>query len=304
MANVSAELIWGLTQHHVSTSPHYCAYYSLLHHVLPAACSLARSRVYSCLPQNAFLIKQGSGRIQFSREKGNLLNKNSFRSSGLANAKAVHIGAPTGLSAPFAVKSGLKFQNSALKSKVRARLIPHVFSHACIFRKALATCTCLALVCPLTCTPLGCQRRREEPGQGQEGRSQGCRQHCFQEEQRHPQRKAPEGRQQGLHQDRPPRPPGQRIGTLLEGARSPRADQQARRSASVSAWQERSWCRSRGLPREPRQLFKGQAHSEEARAGTFPQTHDAPARNSPAARLRRFLNCCKSLFLFKPARIL
>ncbi len=74
------------------------------------------------LPQNAFLIKQGSGRLQFSREKGNLLNKNSFRCSGLANAKAIHIGAPTGLVTPFAVKSGKKFQNSALKSKVRARL--------------------------------------------------------------------------------------------------------------------------------------------------------------------------------------
>ena len=146
MANVSAELIWGLTQHHVSTSPHYCAYYSLLHHVLPAACSLARSRVYSCLPQNAFLIKQGSGRIQFSREKGNLLNKNSFRSSGLANAKAVHIGAPTGLSAPFAVKSGLKFQNSALKSKVCALdpacvlkyiYIPQSTRYVCLFGACL-----------------------------------------------------------------------------------------------------------------------------------------------------------------------
>jgi hypothetical protein len=70
--------------------------------------------------QNAFLIKQGSGRIQLSREKGNLLNKNSFRCSGLANSKAVHIGAPNGLETPFAVKSGNKFQNSLLKSKVSA----------------------------------------------------------------------------------------------------------------------------------------------------------------------------------------
>ena len=68
--------------------------------------------------QNAFLIKQGSGRIQLSREKGNLLNKNSFRCSGLANSKARHIGAPNGLETSFAVKSGNKFQNSLLKSKV------------------------------------------------------------------------------------------------------------------------------------------------------------------------------------------
>jgi hypothetical protein len=84
------------------------------------------------LAQNAFLIKQGSGRIQFSREKGNLLNTNSFRSSGLANSSAIHIGAPNGLETPFAVKSGKKFQNSNLKSKARRKsllfiLFPAVF---------------------------------------------------------------------------------------------------------------------------------------------------------------------------------
>ena len=73
--------------------------------------------------QNAFLIKQGSGRIQLTREKGNLLNKNTFRSSGLANSNAIHIGAPNGLETPFAVKNGKKFQNAALKSKVRAQAL-------------------------------------------------------------------------------------------------------------------------------------------------------------------------------------
>ena len=303
MANVSAELIWGLTQHHVSTSPHYCAYFSLLHHVMPL-------RVLS--PAAVFTRVCHRTRSSSSKEAA-ASSSPGKKATFLTRIPSAAVVSPTLRQFTSArppaclplLQSRVASSSRTAPSNPRcARLIPHASSNAHIFRKALATCACLALACPLTFTPLGCQRRREEPGQGQEGRSQGCRQHCLQEEQRHPQRKAPKGRQQGLHQDRPPRPPGQRIGTLFEGARSPRADQQARRSTSVSAWQERSWCRSRGLPREPRQLFKGQAHSEEARAGTFPQTHDAPARNSPAARLRRFLNCCKSLCLFKPARLL
>ena len=81
--------------------------------------------------QNAFLIKQGSGRLQFSREKGNLLNKNSFRCSGLANSKTVHIGTPVGLDTPFAVKRGGKFQNGTLKCKVSAISAVLFFAFSC-----------------------------------------------------------------------------------------------------------------------------------------------------------------------------
>ncbi len=88
--------------------------------------------------QNAFLIKQGSGRIQLSREKGNLLNKNTFRCSGLANSKAVHIGTPTGLATPFAVKTGNKFFNSTLKSKVGVIFLRQI----CWYALFLLLCFC------------------------------------------------------------------------------------------------------------------------------------------------------------------
>jgi large subunit ribosomal protein L28e len=44
---------------------------------------------------NAFLQKRGrtarSGAVQFSSERGNLMNVNSFKYSGLANSKAIDI---------------------------------------------------------------------------------------------------------------------------------------------------------------------------------------------------------------------
>eukprot|EP00163_Fabomonas_tropica_P008412 TRINITY_DN1804_c0_g1_i1.p3 TRINITY_DN1804_c0_g1~~TRINITY_DN1804_c0_g1_i1.p3 ORF type:complete len:138 (+),score=61.71 TRINITY_DN1804_c0_g1_i1:55-468(+) len=41
--------------------------------------------------QNSFLVKRNSGRVQFSREAGNLKNLNSFKYSGLANLKTVDV---------------------------------------------------------------------------------------------------------------------------------------------------------------------------------------------------------------------
>lgn len=44
---------------------------------------------------NSFLVKRGrttrDGSVQFSREAGNLLNVNTFKYSGLANERTIHI---------------------------------------------------------------------------------------------------------------------------------------------------------------------------------------------------------------------
>eukprot|EP00349_Pseudokeronopsis_sp_Brazil_P004292 CAMPEP_0202957788 /NCGR_PEP_ID=MMETSP1396-20130829/2175_1 /ASSEMBLY_ACC=CAM_ASM_000872 /TAXON_ID= /ORGANISM="Pseudokeronopsis sp., Strain Brazil" /LENGTH=140 /DNA_ID=CAMNT_0049675471 /DNA_START=36 /DNA_END=458 /DNA_ORIENTATION=- len=51
---------------------------------------------------NAFLVKRGrsnrAGAVQFSSEPGNVLNVNSFKYSGLANASSVHVSSDLGLS--------------------------------------------------------------------------------------------------------------------------------------------------------------------------------------------------------------
>ena len=58
---------------------------------------MADSLVWMCVKNNnAFLVKRGKktsrcGAVQFSKERGNLLNVNSFKYSGLANSKAIDI---------------------------------------------------------------------------------------------------------------------------------------------------------------------------------------------------------------------
>lgn len=46
---------------------------------------------------NAFLVKRGranrTGAVQFSKEPGNVMNVNTFKYSGIANNKTVHVAA-------------------------------------------------------------------------------------------------------------------------------------------------------------------------------------------------------------------
>lgn len=74
-------------------------------------------------PQNCFLVKRNSGRVQFTSEPFNVANVNSFKFSGLANKKAIDVSAgkvDKKNAVIVSVKSATKAKAAAKNAKIAA----------------------------------------------------------------------------------------------------------------------------------------------------------------------------------------